>query len=420
MSRLIRIIGTFMLLAGLLGPTAFYAAAQDNPTRNRDTEETPTPESDEPGEEGTYTSPTYGYSISYDDSWTIGQEDTQGGYDILKLDSDGSTFYLEGYPDYDGDPETCLDEQIDLTENDPSVDDFEILEDENGEPIELRDADQAFALVQVSVTTDEGDTGELVVYLECRPLIPDVAVIVISQYMSPSGYENELERKDAIVDTLILDDDASDDPDNNGNSGSSDEQKMLDLLEATQTDVDDYWTAIFEIAGWGEYEPPTYVNFTSSVETGCGNVAPNEVGPFYCGGDKTVYFDVDWMLENLDPYGDFIISIVVAHEVGHHVQELVGIDKCDVTQCLNGYTSLQIELMADCFAGSWAQLAHERGQLAEGDVENAIVALSEFLGDPANTDSADPSAHGPGSLRTWWFLRGYYEGAGACLKQPDN
>ncbi|MGH2548913.1 MAG: neutral zinc metallopeptidase, partial [Thermomicrobiales bacterium] len=304
-------------------------------------------------------------------------------------------------------------------EKDPSVDDFEILEDENGDPIESRSAELAFALVQVSVTTDDGDTGDLVIYLECRPLIPDVAVIVISQYMSPSGYEDELDRKDDIVDTLELGEDPGNDPQNSGNS-NSDEQKMLDLLEATESDVDDYWTDFFDANGLDAYDAPTYVNFTSTVETGCGTAAPMEVGPFYCGPDKTVYFDVDWMLQELEPYGDFIISVVVAHEVGHHVQELLGIDKCDVTQCLNGFTSLQIELMADCFAGSWSQLAHERGQLAEGDVENAIVALSEFLGDPANTDSADASAHGPGSLRTWWFLRGYYEGASACFEQPDN
>ncbi|CAN5651558.1 hypothetical protein BH09CHL1_BH09CHL1_14690 [soil metagenome] len=419
MRRLIRIVATFMLLVGLLGPTAFRAAAQDDPTGSRGEEGTPTSGESESGE-GTYVSPTYGYSISYDDSWTLDQDDTEGGYDLLKLDSDGSTFYLEGYPDYDGDPETCLDEQIELTEQDPSVDDFEIIEDENGDPIESRSADQAFALVQVSVTTDDGETGDLVIYLECRPLIPDVAVIVISQYMSPSGYEDELERKDDIVDTLELGEDSGNDPQNNGNNSGSDEQKMLDLLEATETDVDDYWTAFFDVNNLDPYEAPTYVNFTSSVETACGTIAPNEVGPFYCGPDKTVYFDVEWMLQELEPYGDFIISVVVAHEVGHHVQELLGIDKCDVTQCLNGYTSLQIELMADCFAGSWAQLAHERGQLAEGDVENAIVALSEFLGDPANTDSADPSAHGPGSLRTWWFLRGYYETASACFQQPEN
>ncbi|MGH2549056.1 MAG: hypothetical protein ACRDHN_06685, partial [Thermomicrobiales bacterium] len=121
MCRLIRIVATFMLLVGLLGPTTFRAAAQDNPTGNRE-EGTPTSGGSESGE-NSYTSPTYGYSISYDDSWTVDQDDTQGGYDLLKLDSDGSTFYLEGYPDYDGDPETCLDEQLKLTEKDPSVDD---------------------------------------------------------------------------------------------------------------------------------------------------------------------------------------------------------------------------------------------------------------------------------------------------------
>lgn len=415
MNRLVRSMLTLMLLMGVIGTLSPGAFAQDSQTTRRGgDEETPTATTG--GDNGVYVSPSYGYSIEYDDSWSVEADESQGGYDLLQLESDGSSFYLEGVPDFEGDIETCLDAQIDSYESQTFVDDFALIEDENGDPIEAVDDESAYALFQVTVTTDEGDTGDLAVYVECRPLQAETAVLVITQIMAPSDYEDELARKDDLVATIDMDGVEPVDPNETPAPVEDEVAHTLDLLDTVESDVDAYWTAVFEQTGIGEFDPPSYVNFTDDVDTACGPVAPMEAGPFYCTLDNTVYMDVQFMAEYYIPYGDFVVYRSVAHEVGHHVQYLLGIQSCGgVTSCLAGYTTLDTELMADCFAGSWAQNADDRGLIAPGDVESAIVALAAFLGDPANVDMTDPQAHGPGSLRTWWFLRGFYEGPSACV-----
>jgi predicted metalloprotease len=406
-----------MLLMGVIGSFSSGALAQGSQTTTRGGGEEETPTATTGGsDDGVYVSPSYGYSIEYDDSWSVEADESQGGYDMLQLESDGSSFYLEGIPAYDGDIETCLDEQVGSFEDAQYVDDFELIEDENGDPIQVVEDDSAYALMQVTVTTEEGDSGDLVVYVECRPLQEDTAVLVITQIMPPADYESELERKDALVDTLDM---AGVEQVQPGETPVSTEDAVahtLQLLETVESDVGSYWNAVFEQNQLGEYEAPEYVNFTDEVETACGPAVPMEVGPFYCTLDNTVYMDVQYMAEYYIPYGDFVIFRSVAHETGHHVQNLLGIQSCGgVTSCLAGYTTLDTELMADCFAGSWAQNADDRGLIAPGDVENAIVQLAAFLGDPTSVDMTDPQAHGPGSLRTWWFLRGFYEGTSACV-----
>ncbi len=417
MNRLVRVLFAFALLMGIIGSLAPAALAQGTGARDED----------EASSEGFYESPSYGYSIEYDDSWEVREDESQGGYDLLQLASDGSTFYLEGYPGYDGDAESCVTTQLNNFENQPSVDDFEIVEDEEGEPIESYDEDASFALFSLEFTNDDGETFDYVVYLECQPLQEGATVLVISQFMPAESYEDELERKDESVDTLDLDGvdeiDASSSGDDEAGEGDGDDEKVdddvahtLDLLETVEPDVDAYWAQVFEANGMGEYESPAYVNFTEPVTTACGDAEPYQYGPFYCSFDNTVYMDVLFMADYYLDYGDFVVFRSVAHEVGHHVQNLTGIQSCGgVTNCLAGFTTLDVELMADCFAGAWAQNADDRGIIAPGDVENAIVALAAFLGDPDFIDMTDPNAHGPGSLRTWWFLRGFYEGPSACV-----
>jgi predicted metalloprotease len=424
MNRLVRVLFTFALLMGIIASLATATLAQETGSREDDDEQ-----SAESGE-GFYESPSYGYTVEYDDSWEVEEDESQGGYDLLKLTSEGSSFYLEGYPGYDGDAESCVTSQVDNFEGQPSVDNFEIIEDEDGEPIESYDADASSTLFGLEFTSDDGDTNEFVIYLECRPLQEGSTVIVFTQFMSYDNYEDELGRKDQIVDTLDLtpvdevdagstdDDEQADDEQTDDENVDDDVAHTIELLETVQPDIDAYWTQVFEQSGMGEYEPPAYVNFTEPVDTACGAAEPGQFGPFYCFFDNTVYMDVLFMSEYYLDYGDFVVFRSVAHEVGHHVQNLMDIRSCGgVTNCLAGYTTLDVELMADCFAGSWAQNADDRGIIAPGDVENAIVALAAFLGDPAFIDMTDPNAHGPGSLRTWWFLRGFYEGASACVNR---
>jgi predicted metalloprotease len=426
MNRLGRMLLTFALLMGIIGSLATTTLAQETGSREDDDEQ-----SSDQGD-GFYESPSYGYTVEYDDSWNVEKDESQGGYDLLLLASEGSTFYLEGYPAYDGEADTCVTAQVKNYEDQPSVDNFEIIEDADGEPIEAYDADAAYALFGLEFTNDDGDTNEFVIYLECRPLQEGATVIVFTQFMTYDNYEDELERKDEITGTLdvggVDDSDAGSDDDDEQAADDEGEERVdddvahtIELLETVEPDVDAYWTMIFEQSGMDEYEPPTYVNFTEPVSTACGDVEPYQVGPFYCYFDNTVYMDVLFMSDYYLDYGDFVVFRSVAHEVGHHVQNLMDIQSCGgVTNCLAGYTTLDVELMADCFAGSWAQNADDRGIIAPGDVENAIVALAAFLGDPDFVDMTDPNAHGPGSLRTWWFLRGFYEGASACVNRGGD
>jgi predicted metalloprotease len=415
MNRLVRLMLTLMLLMGVAGTLSPGSFAQDTQVGPRSGGDTPTASAGA-GEEGVYVSPSYGYSIQYDESWTVATDESQGGYDTLQLDSDGSTFYLEGVPGFDGDIETCLDAQLESFQDAQYVDNFSVIEDENGDPIQAITDESAYALTQATVTTEDGDTGDLAIYLECRPLQEDTAVLVITQIMGLANYESELERKDALVETLDMGGVAQVEPTGTPASAEDAVAHTIELLEAVEPDVDAYWTAVFEQTGLGEYESPTYVNFTEEVDTACGTVEPMDGTPFYCTLDNTVYMDVLFMAEYYIPYGDFVVYRSVAHETGHHVQNLLGIQSCGgVSSCLAGYTTLDTELMADCFAGSWAQNADDRGLIAPGDVESAIVALASFLGDPSSIDMTDPQAHGPGSLRTWWFLRGFYEGPSACV-----
>jgi predicted metalloprotease len=413
MNRLMRMFFAFALLMGIIGSLAPATMAQETGSRDDDEEQ-----ASDSGD-GFYESPSYGYTIEYDDSWQVEKDESQGGYDLLLLSSDDSSFYLEGYPGYDGDAEECVTAQVDNFENQPSVEDFEIIEDEDGEPYESYDSDASYALFGLNFTNDDGESNDFVIYLECRPLV-EGSVIVFTQFMTYDNYQDELERKDELVDTLDLDgvEQAASDEDENQGEADDDVAHTIELLETVQPDVDAYWAQVFENSGMGEYEAPTYVNFTDTVTTACGTADPYQFGPFYCFLDNTVYMDVLFMAEYYIPFGDFVVFRSVAHEVGHHVQNLMDIKSCGgVTNCLAGYTTLDVELMADCFAGSWAQNADDRGIIAPGDVENAIVALAAFLGDPASVDMTDPNAHGPGSLRTWWFLRGFYEGASACVNR---
>src|SRR6478735_12521506 len=164
MSRLARIVMALMLLTGMIvGLSGGSVAAQDNQTGQRGGENsTPTTDGNGSGTAGSYTSPTYGYSISYDESWTLASQDSQGGYDTVELDSDGSTFYLEGYAGYGGDPQACVDEQVRQFKRDGSISNFQVLEEDATDT-------GSWALIQATVASDSGDT-DFDFYLECRSL----------------------------------------------------------------------------------------------------------------------------------------------------------------------------------------------------------------------------------------------------------
>ena len=194
------------------------------------------------------------------------------------------------------------------------------------------------------------------------------------------------------------------------------------FMEFVMGDVQDSWVTTF--AGGGKtYERTKLRLFAGGVRTGCG-AASSESGPFYCPGDRRVYLDLGFFRELRDRFGapgDFAQAYVIAHEVGHHVQNLLGIlpqvnqaqrDDPDSANEL----SVRLELQADCFAGVWAHSAYQRQILEDGDLEEGLTAAAAIGDDRIQTQATggfdrETFTHGSSEQRTRWFLKGYEEGA---------
>lgn len=189
-------------------------------------------------------------------------------------------------------------------------------------------------------------------------------------------------------------------------------------------DTEDVWGSVFESKGWGRYRQPTLVLFTDVTPTACGT-GQAAMGPFYCPGDSKVYLDLSFfeqMAQELDSPGDFAQAYVIAHEVGHHVQHLLGVtEQVDQARRRLDSTaanrlSVRVELQADCFAGVWAkQSAIERDTLEPGDIEEGLNAASAIGDDRLQHRSQgrivpDSFTHGTSQQRTVWFSRGFKSG----------
>lgn len=197
-------------------------------------------------------------------------------------------------------------------------------------------------------------------------------------------------------------------------------------LQQVFYDIQSMWNK--EFAGSGiPYSPAQLVLFQSQVSTGCGIESAN-VGPFYCSGDRTVYLDIRFFssLEaSFGVSGDFAEAYVVAHELGHHIQNLLGITSrvAATNRALPSQTnalSVRVELQADCLAGVWAHSAYQRNLLEPGDIEEALHA-AQVVGDDflanARGSTVDPDSwtHGSSAQRQQWLTTGYNDGRpGAC------
>jgi uncharacterized protein len=190
------------------------------------------------------------------------------------------------------------------------------------------------------------------------------------------------------------------------------------------------WDQIFQAAGQ-TYQKPTLVLFSDAVESACG-FAQAAAGPFYCGEDQKLYIDLSFyrdLRQRFQAPGDFAQAYVIAHEVGHHVQNLLGImRKVQSLQSRSGEReanalSVRLELQADCLAGIWANYAHrERNILEEGDIEEGLNAAAQ-IGDDRMQRRArgyvvpEGFTHGSAQQRVQWFRRGIQSGE---LKQCDT
>lgn len=188
-------------------------------------------------------------------------------------------------------------------------------------------------------------------------------------------------------------------------------------------DTEDTWTAIFSKSGQ-QYEAPTLVLYTNSVQSACG-FGQSAMGPFYCPGDRKVYLDLsffDDMQGKLQAGGDFGMAYVIAHEIGHHIQTLLGITRQVAAQRGSGEgegesgVSVRTELQADCFAGVWAKNTETQKQILEaGDIDEAINAASAVGDDRLQQRGRgyvvpESFTHGTSAQRSRWFKKGFETG----------
>ena len=208
-------------------------------------------------------------------------------------------------------------------------------------------------------------------------------------------------------------------------SGACDTETAQIVCGAVE-DVQTYWIEAFK-AGGRDYQVVPTVFFSGGTETGCGS-ATSATGPFYCPTDSKVYFDLDFLVELQDRFGaqgDLASQYIVAHEYGHHVQNVLGIsDQVHQAQQSNpsqaNPLSVKLELQADCLAGVWAKDASGRGQFAEGELDEAINAAAAVGDDRIQRQTqgrVDPESftHGSSEQRKTWFKKGFATGnSDAC------
>jgi predicted metalloprotease len=202
--------------------------------------------------------------------------------------------------------------------------------------------------------------------------------------------------------------------------GARDETK--DFIARVLGDTEDAWSAVFRQMG-REYRPPKLVLFRGAVDSACG-LASSAVGPFYCSSDDRVYLDRSFfedLSKRFGAPGEFARAYVIAHEVGHHVQNQLGItqkvaqQRGRASEARSNALSVLVELQADCFAGVWGHFARQRKLLDPGDVEAGLAAAAAVGDDRLQQRSRGPVSpesftHGSSAQRVRWFRAGLDSG----------
>lgn len=200
------------------------------------------------------------------------------------------------------------------------------------------------------------------------------------------------------------------------------EEELAEFVSVALADTENVWQGLFQEQGL-TYENPTLVLFKESVQSGCG-AAGAAVGPFYCPADHKLYIDLSFyqeLREQFDAPGDFAMAYVIAHEVGHHVQTLLGTSQ--KVHALNGKVSqeeynaetVKLELQADYYAGVWAHHVQDLGYLEAGDIEEALTAANAIGDDKLQLEAQgyvvpESFTHGTSEQRVRWFKKGFKNG----------
>ncbi|KQV38335.1 MULTISPECIES: neutral zinc metallopeptidase [unclassified Rhizobium] len=203
---------------------------------------------------------------------------------------------------------------------------------------------------------------------------------------------------------------------------TAEEGERKAFVATVLAETEDTWNGIFQASG-RTYEEPKLVLFRDGINSACGT-ASSATGPFYCPGDHKVYLDMsffDELAQRFDASGDFAEAYVVAHEVGHHVQNLLGIlpkvnaQRQRMSEAESNQMSVRTELQADCFAGIWGKYTQQKGILDKGDLEEALNAAQQIGDDTLQKRTQgyvvpESFNHGTSEQRSRWFKRGFDSG----------
>ena len=210
-----------------------------------------------------------------------------------------------------------------------------------------------------------------------------------------------------------------------GVAGTADETD--DFVATVLADTEDVWSQRFQAAG-ETYPAPTLVLFENRVQSACG-IAGSASGPFYCPSDRKLYIDLsffDQLRNQLNAPGDFAQAYVIAHEVGHHIQNITGVlprfnqARQNMSEAEANAMSVRVELQADCYAGVWGHDTRQAGYIEDGDIDEALNAARQIGDDTLQkrgqgTVVPDSFTHGTSEQRQTWFRRGFESGDfGAC------
>jgi predicted metalloprotease len=215
---------------------------------------------------------------------------------------------------------------------------------------------------------------------------------------------------------------------------SAEEDQLAKFVKVVLADTEDVWGELFRKAGQ-QYPAPTLVLFTGQVQSGCG-YASAQTGPFYCPADQKLYVDLSFYDELRNRFGgggDFAMAYVVAHEVGHHIQTLLGTSekmarmRQHVSEAEYNRYSVKMELQADYFAGVFAHYQQGKGYLEAGDIEEALRAANAIGDDNLQKQAQgyvvpESFTHGTSAQRMYWFKKGFESGdiaQGDTFSAPD-
>lgn len=205
--------------------------------------------------------------------------------------------------------------------------------------------------------------------------------------------------------------------------GSKEEENLKQFVSVVLADTEDTWKRIFSASG-SRYKEPVLVLFRGGVKSACGTQS-SAVGPFYCPGDSKVYIDLGFYEELKNRFkapGDTAQAYVIAHEVGHHIQNLTGISgqvhqqQQRLSKKEANKLSVKLELQADCYAGIWAHHANKKAIMERGDIDEALNAASKIGDDNIQRQTQgrvvpDSFTHGSSEQRMYWFKKGYEMGS---------